>query len=273
MNKRRAVVVGFDYHARYLARVLNEHCPRWSLAAYSSKRTGMLQALYALRHADVLVSFGGPGPSVALAEAAQIKHVPVLVVWAGSDVQIAAENPFDLAVIRRRGYDNVAVAPWLVEELAPLGIAATTLAERITMGTGVFVDHRAYLNASTVNGSRGYIAIGDAVEIGPYCVLWGGGGVEIGSNVHMGAHVHVTSQQGRKVPPEQSDPHLPLVIDCAPVRIEDHVLIYSGAIIIPGVTIGHHATIAAGSVVIDDIPPYATAAGAPARVVRRDAIA
>jgi acetyltransferase-like isoleucine patch superfamily enzyme len=153
------------------------------------------------------------------------------------------------------------------------GGAVVRGADRISMGKGTFVDHRAYLSASNVNGSRGYIRIGDRVEIGPYSVLWGGGGIEIGDNVHMGAHVHVTSQQGRRVPPEQTDPFAPLEIDCAPVRIEDHVLLYSGVIVIPGVTIGHHAVVAAGSVVIDDIPPYATAAGAPARVVRRGAIA
>src|SRR5215475_10340105 len=79
-------------------------------------------------------------------------------------------------------------------------------ADRISAGKDVFIDHRAYLSASTVNGSRGYIRIGDGVEIGPYSVLWGGGGIDIGSNVHMGAHVHVTSQQGRKVPPAQTDP-------------------------------------------------------------------
>lgn len=146
-------------------------------------------------------------------------------------------------------------------------------ADRITTGTNVFIDHRAYMSSSSVNGSRGYIRIGDAVEIGPYSVLWGGGGIEVGSNVHMGAHVHVTSQQGRKVPPSQTDPAVPLTVDCAPVRIEDHVLLYSGVIVVPGVTIGHHAIVAAGSVVTSDIPPYATAAGAPARVVRQDAIA
>jgi acetyltransferase-like isoleucine patch superfamily enzyme len=143
--------------------------------------------------------------------------------------------------------------------------------DRITAGKGVFIDHGAYLNPSTVNDRRGYIHLGNGVEIGPYCVLWGGGGIDIGNNVHLGAHVHVTSQQGRPVSPELSNPDLPLSVDCAPVRIEDHVLIYSGAIVIPGVTIGHHSTIAAGSVVIDDIPPYSMAAGAPARVVRRGA--
>jgi virginiamycin A acetyltransferase len=40
------------------------------------------------------------------------------------------------------------------------------------------------------------------------------------------------------------------------------------ALVMPGVTIGHGAVIAAGSVVVSDIPPYAIAGGNPARVLR-----
>lgn len=121
---RRAVVVGFDYHARYLARVVNEHSSRWRLKAFAGTRVGTLQAFGALCRADMLICFGGPGPSVALAEAAMARSIPVLVIWAGSDVVVAAETPFDLAVTKRHKYDNVAVAPWLVDELHVLGIDA-----------------------------------------------------------------------------------------------------------------------------------------------------
>jgi virginiamycin A acetyltransferase len=41
------------------------------------------------------------------------------------------------------------------------------------------------------------------------------------------------------------------------------------ALVLPGVTIGHGAVVAAGSVVPGDVPPYAVVAGNPARVVRR----
>ena len=125
--KRYAVVVGFDYHAKYLARVLNEYSEGWHLDAFAGTRAGTMRALWALRGADLLISFGGPGPTVALAEVALARSIPVLVVWAGSDVLLASQNPFDLAVTKQRGYDNVAVAPWLVEELKALGISATTL--------------------------------------------------------------------------------------------------------------------------------------------------
>jgi virginiamycin A acetyltransferase len=41
------------------------------------------------------------------------------------------------------------------------------------------------------------------------------------------------------------------------------------ALVLPGVTIGHGAIVAAASVVATDIPPYAIVGGNPARVIRR----
>lgn len=54
----------------------------------------------------------------------------------------------------------------------------------------------------------------------------------------------------------------------APVRIGDNVWIGAGVIILPGVTIGDHAVVAAGSVVTGAVPPCSLVAGHPARVVR-----
>jgi acetyltransferase-like isoleucine patch superfamily enzyme len=135
----------------------------------------------------------------------------------------------------------------------------------IKAGRGVFLDHRSYLNC---NGPDGFITLGDNVEVGPYTVLWGGGGVTIGNDVHIGTHVHITSMEGNQIQPNQTDPFAPLSITRAPVTIGDHVLIYSHAVIIPGVTVGHHSAIAAGAVVTEDVPPYALVAGVPARIVR-----
>jgi acetyltransferase-like isoleucine patch superfamily enzyme len=50
------------------------------------------------------------------------------------------------------------------------------------------------------------------------------------------------------------------------VIIEQNVYIGAGSVILPGVRIGHHSLIGAGSVVSRDIPPNSVAFGNPARV-------
>lgn len=52
------------------------------------------------------------------------------------------------------------------------------------------------------------------------------------------------------------------------VRIEGHVDIGAGAKIVKPVVIGEHSQIGANAVVLDDVPPYSTVVGIPAKVVR-----
>ena len=53
----------------------------------------------------------------------------------------------------------------------------------------------------------------------------------------------------------------------APVVVEKNVMIGTGAMILPGVTIGERSIIGAGAVVTHDIPPRSVAVGIPANVV------
>lgn len=56
------------------------------------------------------------------------------------------------------------------------------------------------------------------------------------------------------------------------IRIEDHVWLGAGCVILPGVTIGTRSVVAAGSVVTHDVDPGKIVGGVPARVIRdRDA--
>lgn len=124
MKKRHAVVVGLDYHAKFLANLVNEFSKTWRLHAYDDSRLGTLRAVLAMRRASALISFGGPGPDAALIELARRRNVPVIVIWAGSDIIKAKENPFELEIVKQEGFRNFAVAPWLVDELRDLGIHA-----------------------------------------------------------------------------------------------------------------------------------------------------
>jgi maltose O-acetyltransferase len=53
-----------------------------------------------------------------------------------------------------------------------------------------------------------------------------------------------------------------------PVTIADRVWIGGGALILPGVTIGEGAVIAAGAVVNRDVAPYTLVAGQPAKLIK-----
>ncbi len=52
------------------------------------------------------------------------------------------------------------------------------------------------------------------------------------------------------------------------VTIEDDVWIGQRAMILPGVTIGRGSVIAAGAVVVKDVPPFCVVGGNPAKILR-----
>ena len=54
-----------------------------------------------------------------------------------------------------------------------------------------------------------------------------------------------------------------------PIRIGDGVWIGANVTVLPGVTIGEHSTIAAGSVVNKDIPAHTLAMGVPCKPVKK----
>ena len=54
---------------------------------------------------------------------------------------------------------------------------------------------------------------------------------------------------------------------CIPTRVGRRASIGSGAVILPGITVGEGSIVGAGAVVTRDVPPYAIVAGNPARAV------
>ena len=114
------------------------------------------------------------------------------------------------------------------------------------------------------------IWIGDYVYVGPHGFWAGGGGLRVGDNVAIGPHVHIYTENHRY---EDAD-FVPFddVIVKEPVEIGDHVWIGGNCVIVPGVSIGEGAVVAAGSVVSSDVPRCAVVGGNPAKVLKyRDA--
>jgi acetyltransferase-like isoleucine patch superfamily enzyme len=63
-----------------------------------------------------------------------------------------------------------------------------------------------------------------------------------------------------------NDEHFQL--NTKPVAIGDYAWICTGAMILPGVTIGKGGVVAAGAVVSSDVPAFSVVAGNPAKIVR-----
>ena len=109
-------------------------------------------------------------------------------------------------------------------------------------------------------GSR--ISIGDHTFINYGSSITAYKEVRIGRHCLLGHYLLVVDRNEHGIEQREVAP------PAAPVIIEDHVWIGSHTTILPGVCIGHHAAIGAGSVVTRDIPANCLAVGSPARVVR-----
>ena len=114
------------------------------------------------------------------------------------------------------------------------------------------------------------IVLKDNVVIAPFTRIGCIDRVEIGEWTTTGQRVYITDHTHGDVSYEQLNlppRHRPLYSK-GPVVIGAYVHIGEGSCIMPGVTIGDHSVIGAGSIVTHDIPPYSVAAGNPARVLK-----
>lgn len=138
--------------------------------------------------------------------------------------------------------------------------ANSPLEPGIAIGDQCMVQDGALLNAS-----EGYVHVGDRTWIGPFCVIYGNGGVRIGRDVMIAAQSCITSVGHR-----HDELHIPMMaqgIEVGPVTIEDDVWIGMNCTILPGVTIGRGAIVAAGAVVRSNVAPYTIVGGVPARQI------
>lgn len=161
------------------------------------------------------------------------------------EVGIAAADTLKLTVRLNQASDREEIRAILSELLAREVDDTTTvftpfytnIGFNITLGKQVFINHAcSFLDL-------GGITVEDDVMIGP--------GVCITSENHpVSAHDRKTLVPGR-------------------VLIKRNAWIGGGATILPGVTIGENAVVAAGAVVTKDVPRNVVVAGIPARVIRQ----
>ena len=116
--------------------------------------------------------------------------------------------------------------------------------EQVEIGKNAVIMMGAIINIGAVIGE------GTMIDMG--AVL--GGRATVGKNCHVGAGAVLAG-----------------VIEPAsatPVVVEDNVLIGANAVVIEGCRIGHDAVVAAGAIVVADVPANAVVAGCPAKIIK-----
>ena len=145
--------------------------------------------------------------------------------------------------------------------------------QNLFLGKNVVIQKGTILHCGGKSWSnyQGKITIGDNCQIGPYCILYGAGEIEIkrGTGIAMG--VRVLSQQldmsrAFKEGNDMSTSEIPLRFE--KVVIEDGSWISANVIILPGVTIGRGSGVSPGAIVHKDVPPFKLALAPPARITK-----
>lgn len=143
-----------------------------------------------------------------------------------------------------------------------------------SIGEGTKIWHEAQVREGARIGRECIVGKGAYVDkdvvIGDRCKIQNRAsvfhGVTLGDGVFVGPHVVFANDRfPRAINPDgtlKSEDDW----DESPIVVKDGASIGAGAIILPGLTIGEWALIAAGAVVTADVPPHAVVKGHPARI-------
>ncbi|MEI5840198.1 2,3,4,5-tetrahydropyridine-2,6-dicarboxylate N-acetyltransferase [Lacticaseibacillus rhamnosus] len=129
--------------------------------------------------------------------------------------------------------------------------------------TNARIEPGAIIRDQVLIGDNAVIMMGAIINIGSEI---GAGtmidmGAVLGGRAIVGKHCHIgagTVLAGVVEPPSAK-----------PVTIGDHVMTGANAVVLEGVSVGEGAVIAAGAVVINDVPAHTVVAGVPAKVIKK----
>ncbi len=122
-------------------------------------------------------------------------------------------------------------------------------------------------NITVGNATYGLLTVyrwgseGEGLKIGNYCSIASGVKFILGGN-------HATNMISTYPFAHYYDGGQIVAETKGPIVIEDDVWIGTDVTILSGITVGKGAVIAAGSMIIKDVPPYAIMGGNPAKVIR-----
>lgn len=107
-----------------------------------------------------------------------------------------------------------------------------------------------------------FITIGKNVFINHACSFLDMGGITIEDDVLIGPRVNLITENHPLEPADRR------ALICKSILIKRNAWIGAGVTILPGVTIGENAVVAAGAVVAKDVPANTVVGGVPAKVIK-----
>lgn len=112
---------------------------------------------------------------------------------------------------------------------------------------------------TVVRGNR--VKIGRNVVVMNNSLFMAAGGITIEDDVMVAANVQLISNN--------HDLYDHQILTCKPVRLKRNCWIGAGATILPGITVGENAVVAAGAVVTKNVEDNTVVGGNPAKVIKR----
>lgn len=146
------------------------------------------------------------------------------------------------------------------------GVGARLGRSLIWQGTTIRLGKAVSINAGTqlIAGTRGWVILGNHAHVSRNSVLAGAGGITIGDHtkISSGVMIYTVTYDRSSGGLLRDSPS-----KMAPVNIGSDVHVGANATILPGVTIGDNAVVAAGAVVNRDVDAGVTVAGVPAKPI------
>ena len=127
---------------------------------------------------------------------------------------------------------------------------------------GATFQGRASVNAGALIVCPWNIKIGPTSSLGDHSWIYALDKIEIGAKTCIGEHVRLLTGY-------HDITTMNFAFRTKPIKIGSCVWISTGAMVLPGVTIGDGAVVAAGAVVTKDVDPWTVVGGNPAKFIKK----
>lgn len=137
--------------------------------------------------------------------------------------------------------------------------------ETISIQSNVRID-----SFTTIISSGAGVSVGSYVHIGAGCYLSGCGGISLADFSGLSQGVKIYTQTDDYMGASFTNPTVPkeyVRLKTGPVKLEKHVIIGSGSVILPGCTLGEGSSIGALSVIRKSTQPWKVYLGNPAKEI------